>query len=251
VRYIAAFLVALAVGALTVSGDDRADAELAELHAAIAKVRAGLEKRIAARAAAPRLELRLHDVRDLVQRDWDEWLPVSDLRPSSGRSYRSDVADDGEPGPEFEVDMLIEVIQSVARPPSWDMVADAAIEPAYATLFVTAESAVQEEAVQILNLLRRTRAPMLAVEIVAVPAKDGDLARLSDTQRVLPRDLAEELLARPALGVARTIGRSGFAKVQRHGRLVSYVCKSRERISKNRSRHSSPNTATSSCPRSP
>jgi hypothetical protein len=207
---------------LTVSGDDRADRE-AELLQQIVKVRARLKTLAEERAATPRLERRWYSVRDLTQRDQDEWLPALDLHPSSGRSYRKDVMDIGEPAAEFSADQLLELIVQTVRPQSWETVELAAIEIVNDSLIVTAGAEVQRGVAQLLDGLRLQRAPMLAIEIVAVPAKDGDQAKLSDTQRGLPRDQAAALLARPALGVARTIGRSGFAKVQRHGRLISYV----------------------------
>ncbi|MEE8106520.1 MAG: hypothetical protein V3T86_13370 [Planctomycetota bacterium] len=221
-KYVVAFLLAVAVGAVAVSGEERSG-EDAELRQMIEKVRARLRKLAEERAAAPRLEHRWHEVHDLTQRDQDEWLPALDLRPSSGRSYRKDVEDDGEPAAEFGIDQLVELIQTTVRPQSWETVEGSAIGIMNGALFVTAGPDVQRDVAKLLELLRRRRAPMLAIEIVAVPMKDGDSVTLSDTRRVLPRDQAAELLARPALGVARTISRSGFAKVHRQGRLISYV----------------------------
>jgi len=221
-RRLGIFLAALLVGALAVSGQERADDD--ELAREIDRLRALLRQR--AERGTPPAEAtavrRIHDVMDLNTKIASQPLQLGDLTPSK-YPMREDPRGDLEPVASYEVDMLIEVIKGTVEPASWDTIVGADIQPKFDSLFVVTIPRVQGEIENLLGWLRRNADRRVAVEVAVVPVREGDAAILSASPRTLTEEEAASLLGRERLGTVALTGWDGQIVSGRVGRELTYV----------------------------
>lgn len=215
-RHIWIFLLALGLGALTVSGQDDDDAALREK---IEQVTAELEKRAEARKApvAQRVVLETYDVADLCSPVRDEVMAATNLRPS--RYEPPDAEEEGEARP-YEIDMIIELVRQTVAPSTWDTIEGADMMPKGSRLLVATIPDVHARIAALLKRLRAYLDAQIAVDIVAVPVATHELGGFP---RELSDALARDLLAMPPLGSVRVVCFDGQQVVQRAGAVRTYL----------------------------
>lgn len=216
------FLLAIALGALTVSGQDAGrDADLRRrIRALSEELKQRADGRAEQRGAAARPVLRIHEVGDLLTIQTVGVGELVDLIPSR---YQPAAAREFEPSAPFSVDFLIELMRQVIEPESWEEIEGAEVQPRNGRLFVNQIPRVQRKIAALLDSLRVAADRQLRVRFVAVPVNAADLALLDARPRELSSAEAEQLLAREPLGVAETVCRSGQRLSERIGRRISYL----------------------------
>ena len=220
-RRLGAFVAALLLGALTVSGqgdDDRRARLLDE----IARLTKQLEE--AADAMAPAAEEtvvpRIYEVNDIVQGRSDRPAPPGNLAASK---YIPPAEDEPvEPHSVFEIDALIELIRNGVRPASWDTIEGADIAPRNDRLFVWTTPAVHRDIAAFLDWCRVEASRRVTVEVVAVPVTEAEATRLA-AQPLGPSAEEAAALVQRALGAVTLSGWDGQLLSGREGRSMSYL----------------------------
>ena len=216
------FLLAIALGALTVSGQDGGNAD--DLRRRIRELSDELKRRADERSTRKgeqgRVVLRVHEIGDLLTVRSARRGGMVDLVPSRFASVQRE---EPEPNAIFELDAIIELIRSVVEPPTWDEIENVDIQPRHGALFINQIPRVQRKVAALLDQLRAFTQRQMRVRFVAVPVEKGDLAMLDAAPRELDAAQATQLLAREPLGVAEIVCDSGQRLSQRIGRRVSYL----------------------------
>lgn len=219
-RKVLVFVAALALGALTVVGQD--DGSKDELRGEIAKLTRMLERYNARRRppAAQKLELRTYDVADLCSPVLDHALVPNDLY-ESGREATE--PEEFEPTQPYGVDVVIEIIRMCVAPESWDTIDGADMSPKEEGIFVRTLPAVHALIPPLLERLRALVRTQVVVEVVAVRVPPEISARIAARPRELSDEEAEALRAQPPLGTARLVCFDGQQVVQSNGPRRAYV----------------------------
>lgn len=211
-RKIVVFLIALGVGAVAVSGQDDANADLKKKVQELEE----LLKRKAARGKAPQENFiirRAYEVGDLSARIRHTRLEPSNLRPSKYAVPERELPEACSP---FEVDMLIDVIRQIVEPDTWDTVEGAGIEVKNRVIFVTNIGRVHKGIARLLATLR-AELRQVVVDVVAVPVTDATAAVLAERPRELTDEDVKALLQEEPLGAARVVCADSQMSVQRSG----------------------------------
>lgn len=218
-RRLALLAVGLLLGALAVTGQEAGRDE--DLSREIDKLRTLLRERIEKKTpqAEAQLVSRAYDVADLCVRLQDRSERLENVRPSNEQQETPEVA---EPAALFELDWLVEILKAGAEPQSWE-IEGSEIQPQNGRLFVTAIPRVHRKIEALLRWCRMAVNRRVAVEVVALPLREGDTALLSDRPRELTEAEAKSLLSRDPLGSVTLVGFDGKLLGGRGGREISYV----------------------------
>ena len=215
------FLLALGLGALTVSGQEN---EGDELRRRIRQLTEELKKRADQGAPEDRIGspvAAVYDVSDLSMRvpQAARWIDVN-LVPSK---YQPVAWEEYEPESAFEVDAIVDLMRTVVDRETWDTVEGAEVDVRVDRLFVRNIPRVHRKIPAFLKALRRVADRQVRVEIVAVEATEADAALVLNRPRELTEEEEKRLLERDALASVTLHARSGQAVRQRVGREVSYL----------------------------
>jgi hypothetical protein len=219
-RYLLLFLGAVMLGTLTVSGQD-ADEDRA-LRDQIERLTALLRER-ARRNRRPREGTpvrKFYEVGDLTLRRSDVLLDETNLGCVDLKSKKKS---HGGPVATFEIDQLIELVQTTCEPETWDAVEGAEIMPINNRLVVFNLPFVHRKIRRLLDKCRERNDREVSVEIVAVPVRDGDDGLLGGDGRVLSDEAVRQFLDRKPLGVVRLVAHDGQVAVQKAGQSVAYL----------------------------
>ena len=220
-RRLIVFVVAFALGALAVQGQE-SDRER-ELSEQIDKLSQLLEAR-AKRTRGPRehrVTLKVYEVADLVRTYQDTRLVETNVIPSKYQPPEMEEAP--EPSSVFEIDQLVEMIQMAVEPASWDEIVGSEIQVNFSRLFVKTLPRIHRRIERMLDWCRKHKDRYIEVDVVAVPVAAGDLALLASRPRELDADQAERLLSRKPLGTIHISGFDGQMLSQEHGRKIAYL----------------------------
>jgi len=223
IRSVFIFLVAVGLGALTVSGQDEDAA--ADLKRRIRALTDELRQR--SDASLPKIDesarpvMRIYDIGDLVMNYPNSGGDPVDLTPS--KFQFPEQAELEEPQSPFEVDWIIEMLRQLVEPAAWDSVEYADVQPRLGRLFVNNIPRVHKKIDAFMKTLRKLADRQLRVQIYAVPVDEKDAALLASATRTLPADAAERLLSRPSMGSTELVCRSNQQLSQRVGRRVGYL----------------------------
>jgi len=216
------FLLALGLGALTVSGQEN---EGDELRRRIRQLTEELRKRADRGAPEDRIArpvVAMYDVSDLAMlvthaRVWNDlFLVPSKYTPP-------EPCEELESAPPFEVDAIVDLMRAVVDPQTWDSVDGAEISVRGDRLLVRNVPRVHRKIPAFLKTLRRAADRQLRVEFIAIEATGDDAALVLNRPRELTEEEEKRLLERDALASITLHARSGQAVRQRMGREVSYL----------------------------
>jgi len=219
-RSLVLFLLAIGLGALSVSGQDTG--RRSALEKAIEDATRLLEEH-GERELSRRRERVIHkvyDVGDLVSEVRDAYMEPSNLYVSKLKELE---CEDTGPSAPFGVDMIVELARQVCYPSSWDEIEGAQAEIRSGRIFVSHVPRVHAAFARLLEQLRAAAFARIAVDIVAVRVDPAFAAMLYRHPRALPEEEAKKLLAQDALGRARLVCRNGQQLVARSGRVRSYL----------------------------
>jgi hypothetical protein len=219
VKRLLAFLLALGLGALAVSGGDE-ESLLAEIDRLNGLLRERLRKD-EPRRAEEALVRTIYDVSDLCAPIEEHRLVPTNLTPS--RYQPIEPGEATEPAPRFDIDGLCDLIRQTVDTESWDAIEGSDVMPVHWRLHVATVPRVHREVRLLLDWCRAVSDRWVSVDVVVVPIEPGDLAMLASRPRALEPEEAERLLARPPLGVARLLCHDARAQVAAAGRHVAYV----------------------------
>jgi len=222
-RGVIIFLLAVGLGALTVSGQDgNAQNDLRRrIRALTEELRRRADTTKPARNETGRPVMRIYDIGDLLMRLPYETGEIVDLIPSKFSPPAEEEIE--EPASPFEIDWMIEMIRQLIEPQTWDTIEYADMQPKAGRLFVNNIPRVHRKIDAFLGSLRAIADRQLRVEVYAVPVDGKDAALLAKRTRELTGAEADRLLARPSMGTAEIVCRSDQNLVQRIGRKVSYL----------------------------
>ena len=217
------FCLAIALGALTVSGQGAGEEN--DLKRRIRALSEELKQRADARAPKPgavgRPVLRFHEIGDLVMAHWASAGDSVNLLPSNYKAPEQPEL--AEPHVPFPEDVLIELIRQTIEPATWEEIEGVDIQASLNRLIVKQIPRVQRKIDALLTALRTAADRQMRVRFVAVPVTAADQALLDRRTRELSAAEAKELLSREPLGVSETICRSALRLSERVGRRVSYL----------------------------
>lgn len=218
-RRLLAFVLALGLGALAVSGEDE-ESLLAEIDRLNGLLRERL-RRDEPRRAEEALVRTIYEVADLCAPIVEHRLALTNLTPS--RYQPPEPGEAPEPAPRFDIDGLCDLIRETVDSESWDGVEGSDVMPVNWRLHVSTVPRVHREVRFFLDWCRKVSDRWVSVDVVAVPVEPGDLEMLASRPRALEEQEARRLLARPPLGVARLLCHDARAQVAASGRHVTYV----------------------------
>ena len=105
----------------------------------------------------------------------------------------------------------------------WDTVEGASIDPARHGLWIATVPRVHLRIRRLLDWIAESFSRQVAVDVVAVPARPGDVVHLATAGRPLAPKAAQELLTRAPWGRARLVGSDVGRIVQLDGEELHYL----------------------------
>ncbi|MHC4953865.1 MAG: hypothetical protein ACYTGZ_08240 [Planctomycetota bacterium] len=222
IRGAVIFFLALALGALTVVGQDgNAEADLRRrIRALTEELKRRADTRVGGKAAVLRPVSRIYEIGDLLMYTSDRVGEAVDLMPSK---FKATEQPEHEPRSPFAIDWMIDAIRQVIEPESWETIEGADIQPRSGRLFVHTIPRVHTKVAALLGTLRGIADRQLRVEFFAVPMEAGDASLVSNRPRELTKEEAARLLNRELLGSVETVCQSSQHLSQRVGRRLGYL----------------------------
>jgi hypothetical protein len=170
-----------------------AQGEAASLRDRVASLRRDLASRARLGRADERVA-RVYELERIRDATLETGAEIHDLKPSYYQPPESEFWP--EPFPVWRTEAIDEFVREIAGP-------DADVTVRAGRLTLSAPRRVHKNVRRLLDRLAALRRDTYAVEITVVPAVAGDQERIDAVRRDLPTALADEFLARTALGRAR------------------------------------------------